>query len=126
MLIDDSSVMLDITEEILSKDVNIPLNIRKFDCAIDAKAQFSLFQPDLVITDIEMPNIDGYDIIEFIKEKSDIPILAVSGSTINKNNTDTILHVANLIGANFTLTKSDMHNKLPNIVKSILCEDGRL
>jgi len=119
MVIDDSKVMNDITEEILSKEVNIQLNIGKFHSAEDAKYQFSSFQPDLVITDIEMPEIDGYALIEFIKNISDVPIIAISGSTLN--DTSTILHVADLIGANFTLAKNDIHNKLPNLVKNILC-----
>ncbi|WP_057832841.1 response regulator [Colwellia sp. TT2012] len=84
MIIDDSKVALKITEEILSKEVNAPLNIRKFSCAVEAKNKLLLFQPDLVITDIEMPNTNGYEVIEFIKEISDVPIIAVSGSTLKK------------------------------------------
>jgi len=119
MVIDDSKVMNDITEEILSKDVKAQLNIGKFCSAEDAKYQFIAFQPDLVITDIEMPEIDGYALIEHIKKISNVPIIAISGSTLN--DTDTILHVANLIGANFTLAKNDIRNKLPELVMSILC-----
>jgi len=120
MLVDDSKVMLEITKEILSKEVNAPLNIGQFYCADDAKIQFSSFQPDLVITDIEMPEIDGYEFIEYIKKISDVPIIAVSGSSLGNNKTDTLLHVANLIGADFTLMKTDIHNKLPVLVMSIL------
>jgi len=119
MVIDDSKVMNDITEEILSRDVKAQLNIGKFYSAEDAKYQFISFQPDLVITDIEMPEIDGYALIEYIKKISNVPIIAISGSTLN--DTDTILHVANLIGANFTLAKNDIRNKLPELVMSILC-----
>jgi len=118
MVIDDSKVILEITEKILSNEVNTPLNIRTFDCAVDAKNKFALFQPDLVITDIEMPNFNGY---EFIKEISEVPILAVSGSSLN--DTDTILHVADLIGADFTLAKNDIHNELSSLVMSILSID---
>ena len=119
MVIDDSKVMNDITEEILSKEVKAQLNIGKFNSAEDAKYQFPSFQPDLVITDIEMPETDGYELIEFIKKISDVPIIAISGSTLN--DTGTILHVAKLIGANFTLAKNDIHKKLPDLVMSILC-----
>jgi len=122
MVIDDSKVILEITEEILLKKVNTQLNIRKFNCAIDAKNQFVSFQPDLVITDIEMPNSNGYELIEFIKGECNVPILAVSGSTLDNSDTGTILHVANLIGADFTLKKNDLQRKLPDLVRSILCE----
>jgi len=120
MVIDDSKVILEITEEILLKKVNTQLNIRKFNCAIDAKNQFVSFQPDLVITDIEMPKANGYELIEFIKGEYDVPILAVSGSTLDESDTGTILHVASLIGADFTLKKTDLQNKLPDLVRSIL------
>ncbi|ALO36167.1 hypothetical protein CMT41_16590 [Colwellia sp. MT41] len=123
MIIDDSKVALKITEEILSKEVNAQLNIRKFSCAVEAKNKLLLFQPDLVITDIEMPNTNGYEVIEFIKEISDVPIIAVSGSTLKKNDTATILHVANLIGADFTLTKNDIRSKLSDLVMSIFCKE---
>jgi len=120
MVIDDSKVILDITEEILLKKVNAQLNIRKFNCAVDAKNQFVSLQPDLVITDIEIPKTNGYELIEFIKGEYDVPILAVSGSTLDESDTGTILHVASLIGADFTLKKTDLQNKLPDLVMSIL------
>ncbi len=120
MLVDDSKVMLEVTEEILSKGVNTELYIVKFDCAEEAKNQFASFQPNLVITDIEMPKVDGYELIQYFKKMSDVPIIAISGSTLEDNNTDTLLHVANLIGADFTLTKDDISHKLPDLVMSIL------
>jgi len=120
MLVDDSKVMLEVTEEILSKGVNVQLNIVKFDCAEEAKNQFASFQPHLVITDIEMPKVDGYELIRYFKKISDVPIIAISGSTIEENHTETLLHVANLIGADLTLTKNDISKKLPELVMSML------
>ncbi len=100
--------------------MNFPLNIRRFHIVEDAKNNIVSFQPDLIITDIEMPNINGYELIEFIRKISNIPIIAVSGSSFGDNNTETVLHVASLVGANFTLTKNNIQNKLPELVTSIL------
>jgi CheY-like chemotaxis protein len=123
MVIDDSKLMLDIIEEILLKEVNTPLNIVTFLSAIDAKNQLAPFQPDLIITDIEMPEVNGYEFIEDIKQESNIIILAISGSTFKGNLTDTILYAANLIGADYTMMKSDIQNKLPSMVMHLLCEN---
>ncbi|MEY8850076.1 response regulator [Psychroserpens sp. XS_ASV72] len=44
---------------------------------------FDAFQPDLVIVDINMPNISGLDIVSHIREtkSSEVPIMVLSGNT---------------------------------------------
>ena len=36
-------------------------------------------QPDLVVLDILMPGLDGFDVLELIRQRSDIPIIMLSG-----------------------------------------------
>ena len=36
-------------------------------------------QPDLVVLDILMPGLDGFDVLEFIRQRFDIPIIMLSG-----------------------------------------------
>lgn len=36
-------------------------------------------QPDLVILDIVMPGLDGFEVLEFIRQRSDIPIIMLTG-----------------------------------------------
>ena len=53
-------------------------------CAEDGQAALSLIEadrPDLIITDIQMPNLDGIGMIKLLRkhsETSDIPILVIS------------------------------------------------
>ena len=44
---------------------------------------YDVFQPDLVLVDINMPNVSGMDVVKFIrhKKKSSTPIMILSGNT---------------------------------------------
>lgn len=45
-------------------------------------AIFNREKPDIVLTDIRMPKMDGFDVIRYIKEKDpDIPVIAITGVT---------------------------------------------
>ena len=51
--------------------------------AVDGAEGLQLFgkhPPDLVLTDIDMPGLDGHDVIEAIRmQHPDVPIIAISG-----------------------------------------------
>ena len=53
-------------------------------CASDGKAGFDLAQkehPDLIVTDIEMPNLDGIGMIKLIRQEAkdkSVPIIVLS------------------------------------------------
>ncbi|WP_298363682.1 response regulator [uncultured Lutibacter sp.] len=51
--------------------------------AKDGMESFKSFQPDLVIVDINMPDVSGIDVVKFIRieEKSSIPVMVLSGNT---------------------------------------------
>ena len=51
--------------------------------AISGIEAYKSFQPDLVIVDINMPEVSGIDIVKFIREekKSSTPIMVLSGNT---------------------------------------------
>ena len=44
----------------------------------DALAKFELHKPDLIITDLRMPGMDGYELCRKIRETSSVPILVVT------------------------------------------------
>ncbi|WP_299521115.1 response regulator [Winogradskyella sp.] len=76
--------------------VLLPLQKRLTDLGYDVKIEtdaqkgleaFNAFNPDLVIVDINMPNVSGFDVITHIRitKASDTPIMILSGNTLDDN-----------------------------------------
>jgi DNA-binding response OmpR family regulator len=67
-------------------------------------AQFDVQTPDLVLTDIIMPNREGVETIGEIRQRApDTPIIAMSGG--GSRGGDLFLTLAKRLGASATLTK---------------------
>ena len=119
MVIDDSSTTIKIIETVIRSEVLQETEIYSFLSAVRAQEQFLQVAPDFVITDIAMPEIDGYELIEYIKSQCDVPVLAISGSSIDESDTGTILYCANQVGADYVMNKSDLLNKLPTLINNM-------
>ena len=69
--------------------------------ALDGAEGLQLFgksPPDLVLTDINMPGLDGHDVIEAILElHAEVPIIAISGGGATAK--DELLEKASALGA---------------------------
>ena len=90
--------------------------------AVDGAEGLRLFRkrpPDLVLTDINMPGLDGHDVIEAIRVlHADVPIIAVSGGgAIPK---DELLLQASNLGANEVIMKPFEFQQLVGAVKRAL------
>ena len=85
LLVDDSKFHRCATGEILqAMDI-------KYEEAENGKEAFRLFESDnfdLVITDLIMPEMDGWELAQKIKEQSDSPILAITGKTSTSDKTN--------------------------------------
>ena len=83
LLVDDDHRLRDLLKDYLSEK-----KLKIFTCQdfIEAKEVLKFFTFDLVILDRMMPSGDGVDLISFIKNKSNIPviILTAMGEDINK------------------------------------------
>ena len=83
LLVDDDHRLRDLLKDYLSEK-----NLQVFTCQdfIEAKEVLKFFIFDLIILDRMMPSGDGVDLISFIKNKSNIPviILTAMGEDINK------------------------------------------
>ena len=75
--------------------------------------------PDLVLTDINMPGLDGHDVIEAIRSQhAKVPIIAISGGgTIPK---DELLETAAALGAVEVIMKPFEFTQLVGAVKRAL------
>ncbi len=83
----------------------------------EAEARFRSQAPDLVITDIYMPNKDGLEVI--MELRASFPhtqIIAISGQVTNKN----MLPVASALGAVRTLRKPFLPGELLQLVEEAL------
>ncbi|MBV1869727.1 MAG: response regulator [Gammaproteobacteria bacterium] len=78
------------------------------------------FQPDLIVVDIIMPSMDGYDFLrELNKSSNDAKVIAVSGGGwLDKNE---YLQTAELLGADYSFSKpfrslSDFSSKVEELL----------
>jgi len=113
--IDDSATMREVIKIAFRRE-----NIRVITCAdaASALAQFEQTRPDVVITDVIMPDQDGYSVCSQIKEHPDlsgVPVLLMSG-VVNKSVADKAVSVK----ADELIRKPFQPQELINRVKVLL------
>ena len=95
-------------------------------CA-DAKTLYASYLPDLIILDLGLPDMDGMNLLDFVRQNSLTPIIVLSART---NESDKILALDS--GANDYVTKPFSSGELLARVRAILrnnrfsAEEGRL
>ena len=113
--IDDSATMREVIKIAFRRE-----NIQVITCADAASAlsQFEQTRPDVVITDVIMPDQDGYSVCSQIKENPDLsatPVLLMSG-VVNKSVADKAVSVK----ADELIRKPFQPQELINRVKALL------
>lgn len=81
LIIDDSKMILRITSDILKKDGHNIITARNGKDGIELACTGT---PDLIILDIEMPDMDGYDVLKELKKNEitkNIPVIMHSSRT---------------------------------------------
>ena len=76
LVVDDSDAIRECMADILKK--------RGYEVAtavdgLDALAQFAVLTPDLLVTDLAMPRMDGFALCRKLRGISSVPIIMVSG-----------------------------------------------
>ncbi len=117
--IDDSATMREVIKIAFRRE-----NINVITCAdaASALAQFDQYRPDVVITDVIMPNQDGYSVCSQIKQNpefSQIPVVLMSG-VVNKSVADKAVSVK----ADELIRKPFQPQELIARVKSLLDPKG--
>ncbi|MFZ0737368.1 MAG: response regulator, partial [Candidatus Acidiferrales bacterium] len=77
--IDDSATMREVIKIAFRKE---SINVIACHDAASALAQFSLNRPDVVISDVIMPDKDGYEVCQYVKEHAELsstPVILMSG-----------------------------------------------
>jgi DNA-binding response OmpR family regulator len=117
--IDDSATMREVIKIAFRRE-----NIHVITCAdaASALAQFDRYRPDVVITDVIMPDQDGYSVCSQIKQNpefSQIPVVLMSG-VVNKSVADKAVSVK----ADELIRKPFQPQELIARVKSLLDPKG--
>jgi CheY-like chemotaxis protein len=113
--IDDSATMREVIKIAFRKE-----NIHVITCpdASSALAQFGEAAPDAVITDVIMPDKDGYEVCEFIKQHEQlgkVPVILMSG-VVNR----TVAERATAVKADELIRKPFQPQDLITRVKNLL------
>ncbi len=77
LVIDDSRVILNILEAVLSESGYHPVLALTGE---DGLQKFQREQPDLVLLDISLPGMDGWDVCQQIRQTSEVPIIILSAA----------------------------------------------
>ena len=117
LVIDDDKSILSVIVELLT------LSGHRVDVAENGKIGLKLAgmnRYDLIITDVIMPELDGFDVLRALRESAtDVAIIVMSGGSV-KFNADHLLRIAGHMGAVRVLRKPLDFTKLLNTVTEIL------
>jgi CheY-like chemotaxis protein len=115
LLLDDSTITLEMEKAVLEDRgyrVAIASNLLEFQSQLDA------FQPEIILTDLMMPDISGKDIVRVLKQDfhtEKIPIILFSSKP-----DDELQEVAEQAGADGFLSKSHGIDKLGDMVDEMV------
>ena len=120
LLIDDEELIRLALGEILTE---AGFQVRTAESGTAGLAAFDADRPDLVITDIVMPDCDGLEVIMSLKEKSpDIRIIAISGGGNTLTMKDCIDFARNL-GVARAVQKPIRPDMLLQVIEEVLGEE---
>jgi CheY-like chemotaxis protein len=115
LLLDDSTITLEMEKAVLEErgyGVAIASNLIEF------QAQLDRFQPEIILTDLMMPDVSGKDIVRVLKQDfhtEKIPIILFSSKP-----DDELSEIAEQAGADGFLSKSHGIEKLGDMVDEMV------
>ena len=77
MIVNDSPFMVELIKDVITKDKRIRVTSTAKD-GVDALRKIKYFPADVILLDLEMPNMDGLTFIEKLMNYKQIPIIVVS------------------------------------------------
>ncbi|MGC3997961.1 MAG: response regulator [Anaeromyxobacter sp.] len=115
LLLDDSAITLEMEKAVLEERgyaVSVAGNLLEFE------AQLAAFQPDVILTDLMMPDVSGKDIVRTLKQDfhtEKIPIILFSSKPDEE-----LATVAEQAGADGYLSKSHGIDRLGDLIDELV------
>jgi len=112
LVVDDEPNIIELAKLYLERD---GYQVEGVASGYDALSRLSLINPDLIVLDLMLPDIDGFEVCRQVRTKGDVPILML---TARKEDIDKIVGLE--LGADDYLTKPFNPRELVARVKAIL------
>ncbi len=112
LIVDDEPNIIELARLYLERD---GYNVEGVTNGQDALSKYNTLNPDLIILDLMLPDIDGFEVCRQIRAKSSVPILML---TARKEDVDKIVGLE--LGADDYLTKPFNPRELVARVRAIL------
>ncbi len=120
LVIDDDEMQRTLVKRMLN---SVGLQVDEAADGAEGLELFSQHPPDLVLTDINMPGLDGHDVITAIRtQNAEVPINAMSGGGPTTQKDDLLLQAAKL-GAREVIMKPFEFHQLTGAVKRALSSE---
>ncbi len=88
---------------------------------LQALDQLSKESPDLLLLDVEMPNLNGYDVLRFVRSHQEFSALKII--MLTSRSSEKHKHRASELGANTYLTKPCPHDDLLKTIQSLFVDE---
>ena len=115
LVVDDSLTMRKVLSRVLERE---GFEVITANDGMDAVQKLQLIMPDIILTDIEMPRMDGFEFSRHVRDNtktSDIPLIVISSRTAEKHR-----NVAKELGVNAFLGKPVQDDELIEQVNALL------
>jgi chemosensory pili system protein ChpA (sensor histidine kinase/response regulator) len=115
LIVDDSLTMRKVLSRILERE---DFEVITANDGMDAIQKLQLMTPDIILTDIEMPRMDGFEFSRHVRDNektSNIPLIVISSRTAEKHR-----NVAKDLGVNVFLGKPVQDEELIDQVNLLL------
>jgi chemosensory pili system protein ChpA (sensor histidine kinase/response regulator) len=112
LVVDDSITVRRVTQRLLTREA---FRVALATDGVQALAQLAQEKPALVLTDIEMPRMDGFDLVEKIRRDprwSGLPIIMITSRMAEKHREH-----AQALGVNHYLGKPYSEDELVGLIK---------
>ncbi|MGA2256372.1 MAG: response regulator, partial [Thermoguttaceae bacterium] len=114
LVVDDCAVDRTLAGELLKKDGGFTIDYAR--SGEDALQQIGRFVPDLVLTDLQMPHIDGLQLVSTVREKYPrVPVILMTSQ-----GSEEIAFQALQLGAASYVPKRFLHDNLRDTVHKVL------